>query len=71
MLTPPQCRAGRALLEWSQSQLARAAHVGLSTVRDFEKSRRVPMRNNLLGIRVAMEAAGVEFLDGNGVRLKR
>jgi hypothetical protein len=44
-----------------------------STIRDFEKGRRVPSINNLAAIRRAREAAGVEFIDGDrpGVRLTR
>jgi len=59
MITPAQCRAARALLDWSQLDLAKAAHLGLSTIRDFEKGRRVPTHNNLLGIKLALEEAGV------------
>lgn len=66
MLTPEQSRAARALLDWSQEQLAEAAHLGLSTVRDFEKGRRVPSHNNLAGVARAFEAAGVELLAENG-----
>jgi transcriptional regulator with XRE-family HTH domain len=44
-----------------------------STIRDFEKGRRIPSINNLAAIRRAVEAAGVEFIDGDqpGVRLSR
>ncbi|WP_293802243.1 helix-turn-helix transcriptional regulator [uncultured Bosea sp.] len=61
MITPAQCRAARALLDWSQQDLAKAAHLGLSTIRDFEKGRRVPTHNNLQGIKLALEEAGVEI----------
>lgn len=75
MISPAQSRAARGLLEWSQEQLAQAAHVGLSTVRDFEKGRRTPAHNNLLGIKTALEAAGVIFVpengEGAGVRLRK
>lgn len=66
MITPSQSRAARALIEWSQEELAKAAHLGLSTIRDFEKSRRTPSHNNLLGIRTALEVAGVLFIPENG-----
>ncbi|CAH1672459.1 MULTISPECIES: helix-turn-helix transcriptional regulator [unclassified Chelatococcus] len=63
MITPDQCRAGRALLDWTQPQLAEKANIGVSTLRDFEISKRVPVKNNLLAIRAALEAAGIVFLE--------
>lgn len=59
MLAPEQSRAARAWLDWSQEDLAKRAHVALSTVRDFEKGRRVPIKNNLDAIRLSLEMAGV------------
>ncbi|MFG1358975.1 helix-turn-helix domain-containing protein [Xanthobacter pseudotagetidis] len=66
-MSPEQCRAARAWLDLSQDDLARAASVSLSTVRDFEKARRVPIANNLAAIRAALEARGARFVgDGSG-----
>lgn len=74
-LSPAQSRAARALLDWSQTQLASASNLGESTIRDFEKGRRVPTTNNLAAIRAALETAGVIFVDENGdgpgVRLRK
>lgn len=66
MLTPALSRAARALLDWSQEQLAEASHLGLSTIRDFERGRRVPSHNNLAGIKRALRDAGIEFTPENG-----
>lgn len=65
-LTPEQSAAGRALLGWSQRDLAEKAHLGESTVRNFEKGRGAQTFNNVLAMRMAMEIAGVLFLDDDG-----
>jgi len=74
MLTPAQSRAARALLNWSQPQLAEASGTSVSTIRDFETGKRTPIANNLAAIRQALEAAGVQFIaengGGAGVRLR-
>jgi len=58
-----QCRAARGWLDWSQDDLASAAHVSLSTVRDFEKERHIPIVNNLAAMKAALEAQGIVFVD--------
>ncbi|WP_027167319.1 helix-turn-helix transcriptional regulator [Mesorhizobium sp. WSM3224] len=74
-MNPAQCRAGRALVDMSQEDLAKAAAVGLSTVRNFEARRSMPIQNNLAAIQRALESAGVEFIPENGggagVRLRK
>ncbi len=75
MLTPAQCRAGRALLDWSREQLVDASMVGLRTVVDFERGAREPRRVTLDALRRALEKAGIEFIaengGGPGVRLRK
>jgi transcriptional regulator with XRE-family HTH domain len=61
-MSPEQCRAARAWLNWSQQELATKAQVSNSTLRDFEAGRRVPIANNLTAIRRALEDGGVQFL---------
>jgi transcriptional regulator with XRE-family HTH domain len=65
-VTPSQIRAGRALLDWSQEQLAEKAKVGLSTVRDYEKERRGGEVGGAKAIRLALEDHGIVFLPSNG-----
>ena len=65
-LNPAQCRAGRALLEITQTQLASSAGLGLSTVVDFEKERRHVSPESVEAIRRALVQAGVEFIEENG-----
>lgn len=65
-LTVEQCRAGRALLGWSQEQLAAEAKTTQRTVADFERAARQPYERTLFDLREAMERAGVIFLaDGD------
>ena len=66
IITAEQSRAARGLLDWSQIRLAKGANLSESTIRDFEKGRRVPGLNNLSAIRRALETAGVEFIEENG-----
>jgi transcriptional regulator with XRE-family HTH domain len=66
-LSPAQLRAARALLAWSQQDLAREAHVAASTVADFERGYRTPVANNADAMRGALEDAGISLLSGGAV----
>jgi transcriptional regulator with XRE-family HTH domain len=69
-MTPGQCRAARALLDITQSQLARAAGLGLSTIVDFEKERRTVSEEALKAMQIALQRVGIEFTDGDGEGLR-
>ena len=66
-LTTKHVRAARALLAWSQQDLAKAAGVATSTVADFERGQRTPVANNAQAIRAALEGAGIRFLPTGAV----
>ena len=66
-LTLKHVRAARALLAWSQQDLAKAAGVATSTVADFERGQRTPVANNAQAIRGALEGAGIRFLPTGAV----
>jgi hypothetical protein len=76
-LISPQIRAGRALIKWTAEDLSRQSAVSLRTIRRAELAERDTSMTaaNDLGIRRALEAAGVEFIEenggGSGVRLKK
>ena len=65
-MTPTQCRAAQALLDWTQDDLSRAAEVGAVTIRQFERGATEPRRAILTALRRALEDAGVKFLNGKG-----
>ena len=78
MLESAQIRAARALLGWKQDDLAKAARVGIATIRRIE-GQEGPMMgyvSTLTRIQSAFEDAGIRLLDkdsegGIGVRLAR
>lgn len=75
MLTSAQCRAARALIEWSRDQLADASKVAVRTIVDFERNAREPREVTKDALCRALAAAGVEFIPENGggagVRLRK
>jgi transcriptional regulator with XRE-family HTH domain len=74
IVSAQQCRAARALLDWSRDELAAQSKVAKRTIVDFERSARTPRDATLTVIRQALERAGVAFIEQNGggpgVRLK-
>ena len=59
MITSEQCRAARALLNWSQGDLANEAGVGVVTVRQLEAAVHVPRRatSRLFGVPLSRRAS--------------
>lgn len=80
MLIAAQIRAARALLDWSQRQLAEKSKLSVPTIKRMEGAMG-PERSteaNVEAVRRALESAGIVFLDtkqnkegGAGVRLKK
>jgi transcriptional regulator with XRE-family HTH domain len=69
-MSPEQCRAARAWLNWTQQDLARRAKVSLSTVQGFEKGETKPIPATTHAMRLALEAHGIEFIE-YGIRLSQ
>ena len=61
-----QCRAARGLLDISQRQLAEAAGVSLTAIKDFESNTRTPRPATLKAIQDAIERAGIMLIPVNG-----
>ena len=72
MLTGFQIRAARAGLNITARRLADRAGVSLPTIQRFESVDGIPpsRSSTLLDVKNALEAAGIDFLPGNGVRLR-
>ena len=73
-LLPAQCRAGRALINWTQNDLAQNSGVAKATIAYFETNKRQPYQKTLSDLRRVMEKAGICFIDqdegGAGACLK-
>jgi transcriptional regulator with XRE-family HTH domain len=65
VLDPIQCRAARALLDWTQQDLSNATGLSKVTIRAFEKGGDMRDSNRTL-LRLAFEKEGVQFIDTNG-----
>ena len=76
MIEAPQVRAARALIGWSETQLADAAGVPISIVERFETGAPDGIAANAVEkMRAALERAGVVFIPkdsggGIGVRMR-
>lgn len=75
MIIVPQIKAARAMLNFSQQDLADKAGISVATLNNIERgAQKDPKLSTLNSIRNALEAGGIEFLDeasgGYGIRLK-
>lgn len=63
-----QVKAARALLRWSQSDLAKASGVSLPTIKrlEAETGEFGGLASTAEAIRTALEGAGVQFIPENG-----
>lgn len=77
MISVDQCRAARALLNWSAQDLANEAKIGVATVRRYEAGS--PIANpSMTAIETALSRAGIAFVStgeasnhgGEGVRFR-
>jgi transcriptional regulator with XRE-family HTH domain len=72
-ITGRQVAAARELLKITRAELAEAAEVGLSSVYRFEEDLKEPRKATQNAIRLALEARGIVFTNGDnpGVTLDR
>ncbi len=71
-ITPAQCRMARALLNWSQPELADLCNLSVMTISKFEKEGvdYSPEAKTLEKIVENFKKAGLEFTSGDGVKRK-
>lgn len=74
MITGPQCRAARALVELSRDRLAQFSGIDAAAIEAFERKLEEPARETVAALQAALEKAGAVFIPENGggvgVRLK-
>ncbi|MGY6251510.1 helix-turn-helix transcriptional regulator [Bosea thiooxidans] len=67
LISPRQCTAARGLLGWTQDQLAKASLCGRATVAAFEQGKRTPHERTIRDIKVALQEAGIDFIEAGEV----
>ena len=72
-ITAGQMKQARALLAWSQDDIAIASGIDTPTIVNFEFGKQSPQPQTLEDIRATLEAAGVEFAtdEAQAVRLRK
>lgn len=74
MITGAQCRAARALVEWTRDKLAKNSDVDATIIEAFERKIDIPGQDVCDMLQTALENAGAVFIAENGggvgVRLK-
>lgn len=70
MIAREQIKAARALLDWSQKDLAEKSGVSEPTIKLIETAKIHSKPDTLLQIQESMENAGIEFTSQKGVRFR-
>jgi transcriptional regulator with XRE-family HTH domain len=70
MISIEQIKAARALLGWTQEELAAASGLSKPSINTLERRIANPKVETLVAIQQALEKAGVEFTEGPGVKLQ-
>jgi transcriptional regulator with XRE-family HTH domain len=69
LISAAQCRAARALLNWSQPELAERCGMHVQTISAFESENSSPTKTTLGKITSTFEQAGIDFLNDKGVSI--
>jgi DNA-binding XRE family transcriptional regulator len=68
VISRAQIRAARALVGWSQADLAQASGVSQVAIKNLERGATDPRMSTISSIQAAFDHAGVMFLDAGDVR---
>ncbi len=71
MITVPQIKAARALLGWTQKELAKVSGISLAAIAQIESGAGNPRVVTMTIIQKAFEKYGIEFSDDPGVRIQQ
>lgn len=71
MITTSQIKAARALLDWTQADLAKASGMHLNVINNIERGTTNPRQGTLEKLQKALEAQGIVLIASRGVELKR
>src|SRR5277367_4635891 len=70
MISTGQIRAGRALLDWTQGDLAERSGLSLRALNSIERGLAAPRLETLRFIQETFEKENIEFGENDGVRRK-
>lgn len=70
-ITLEQIKAARSLLNWTQGDLANASGISKPALANFERGIAKPRTETVTALQRALEEAGVEFIEGPGVKLRK
>ncbi len=71
MIEPRQIRAARALLNWSQDDLALASGIARSSIKNIENDITAARKDTIHDIQMALENFGIEFIPNSGIRCRQ
>ena len=70
MITIAQTKAARALLNWTQQDLAKVSGISLASIAQIERGAGNPRQSTLAVLQQSFEKYGIEFSDDPGVRIQ-
>lgn len=71
MITIEQMKAARSLIGWKQSDLAKSSGISLAAINNIERGSSSPRAATMALIEQTFQRAGVDFIDGPGVRIRQ